>query len=64
MRVVYRCEFQFLGNRMSVFSNEGLSDFTSGFWLNWDMKFTKGSDGHIWIPPHNIYYIAKDIREE
>ncbi len=41
------------------YDQDGLHAFTSGFWINLDLKFTKGSDCKYWIPPSQILYIEK-----
>ncbi len=39
--------------------HDGIHAFVDGFWINADLKFTKGSDCKYWIPPSQIYYIEK-----
>jgi hypothetical protein len=41
-----------------------LCDIKDGFWINQDLKFTKGADARYWIPPHAILYIAKDAERQ
>ncbi len=62
----YKCTFNFPkvsrrdGGRHSVtVHNDGLHNFTNGFWLTNELKFTKGSDCKFWIPPSQILYVEK-----
>lgn len=56
----YRCEFTFKRIGRYVRCDDGIAAFKDGFWLNADLRFTKGSDAKFWIPPHAIEYIAID----
>ncbi len=62
----YKCIFNFTkvyrvdGQHHHVTSqHDGIHAFIDGFWLNEDLKFTKGSDCKYWIPPSQIRYIEK-----
>ena len=56
--VLYECVFTMYKNRRSAISNN-MSDFTSGFWIDRGYEFTKTDDAKYWIPPSQIYFIAK-----
>lgn len=43
--------------------NCGITDCSSGFWVNEDYEFTKLGDNKYWIPPSNILVIKKKTRE-
>jgi hypothetical protein len=43
-RVKYKCYFDFLGKELMIESENGINEFSKGFWLNEDFKFTKVSD--------------------
>jgi hypothetical protein len=63
----YRCWFEFYCENDDddtpaegtyyVTSPGGISDFATGFWVNADMQFTKGSNCKYWIPPSKIYCV-------
>jgi hypothetical protein len=38
---------------------EGLFEFTKGFWINADCKFTRAQDGRYWIPASQILCIER-----
>lgn len=62
----YRCVFDFgviyktaWKLHEVIYRGDGIHAFTDGFWINDDLKFTKGSDCKYWIPPSQILYIEK-----
>lgn len=58
---MYRCEYMFRGNNHYATSPSGLADFKDGFWVDVNMKFTKGSDCRYWIPPERNYLHSKGL---
>lgn len=58
MSVVYSCEFEFRGIEQEA-SSGALEDFTRGFWITGDLRFTKGEDARYWIPPGKIVCVTK-----
>jgi hypothetical protein len=62
---IYRCYFNFTvihrrdGDNHHVESDEGIAAFRIGFWINDDIKLTKGADAKYWIPPSQIIRIEK-----
>lgn len=66
----YKCVFEFgviykVPSRPHevTYDQDGIHAFTNGFWINEELKFTKGSDNLYWIPPSQILYIEKIRRE-
>lgn len=62
----YKCVFNFCkitrrdGQHHSVsYDQDGIHAFVCGFWINDDLKFTKGTDAKYWIPLSQILYIEK-----
>jgi hypothetical protein len=41
------------------YDQDGIHAFVCGFWINDDLKFTKGTDAKYWIPLSQILYIEK-----
>ena len=58
--MLYRCEFNLNGNRLAVYSSEGIQAFKDGFWIDMEMELTYGEDAKFWVPPGQIIYITKD----
>ena len=63
----YRCVFNFsriyeVASRSHevTCSDDGIYNFADGFWINEELKFTKGSDCKYWIPPSQILYVVKE----
>ena len=64
----YECYFTFGTRELVVDCNElqrsyGIDEFSHGFWINDDLKFTKGSDCLFWIPPSKIHHVKKVEKE-
>ncbi len=62
----YRCFYSFKAEHENTNMRhqvtvrfEGLYNFCGGFWIDKDLKFTKGSECKYWIPPSQILYIEK-----
>ncbi len=58
----YKCVFYFGGDRERYevkYGQDGIHAFINGFWITYDLKFTKGSDCKYWIPPSQILYVEK-----
>jgi len=36
------------------YTADNFEDLKDGFWVNFGLKFTNGSDGRVWIPPGQI----------
>ena len=64
MKTIYRCEFKFEREIRAVRSKNSIADFEDGFWINDNLKFTKGPDCKFWIPPSQILYVSKDSVNE
>lgn len=57
----YVCTYDFYlqSGYCEVESTEGIRAFKDGFWINSDLKLTKGMDSKYWIPPSQIKLITK-----
>lgn len=65
----YYCHFIFkdvIGgpdSYMCAVSEQGISAFAGGFWLNEKHQYTTGLDNVYWIPPHHIQLIRVERAE-
>lgn len=57
------CYFEWENEKHVASSNYKMEDFTEGFWLSKELKFTYESNkkARYWIPPHRIFYIEKTL---
>lgn len=59
MKTRYRCEFSMHGISRHV-SADSLAELKDGFWITAQYGYTTGIKARYWIPPSQIFYIAKD----
>lgn len=62
---VYRCVYQFGGERRSTFSPYGIAVFEDGFWISsvGNITISDSGDCRYWIPPSAIVFIEKVTTE-
>lgn len=53
----FLCAYEYLNERRTI-AVDSLSDVKDGFWLDENLKFTKTSAAHVWIPPHRILCVV------
>lgn len=59
--IVYRAQYRLgIDGEFRDDKADALADLKDGFWVNEEMKFTKGSDARYWIPPAMLIVIVKE----
>ena len=59
MSAIYICRFELFGAPEETIIDGGIADIADGFWIDGNLKFTKGGDNVYWIPPARVRHVVK-----